>query len=111
MDVFYTLYGEDKAFVKYQCNELIKTLDTDDIVRYDMSVTDVMDVVDDASTVAMFSDKKIIILEDSYFLIANKSASHLEVLENYIQHYNPNSYLIFLVYHDKIDTRKKIKIL
>lgn len=40
--------------------------------------------------------------------MANKTIPSLELLEGYLEHYNPNTYLFFLVYHDKIDTRKKI---
>ena len=108
MENFYTLYGEDKALVKHKCNELVKTLQSDDIIKYDMNVTDITEVIDDASTIGMFSNKKIIILDDSYFLIANKTINNQEKLEEYLNHYNPNNCLIFLVYHDKIDTRKKI---
>ena len=108
MENFYTLYGEDKALVKHKCNEIVKTLQSDDIIKYDMNITEITEVIDDASTIGMFSNKKIIILDDSNFLIANKTINNLEKLEEYLNHYNPNNCLIFLVYHDKIDTRKKI---
>ena len=108
MENFYVLYGPDKAKILYETDILIKKLKTTDIVKYDMTETSITEVIDDASTVAMFSNKKIIILENSYFLTANKSIDNIEYLENYLEHYNPDNYVIFLVYNEKIDTRKKI---
>lgn len=38
----------------------------------------------------------------------NKTIEHLEKMEQYIEHYNSDSYLIFICNAEKIDTRKKI---
>ena len=108
MENFYTLYGEDKALVKYECNQLLQTFSNCDIVKYDMLDMSIEDVVDDARTVGMFTEKKVIVLEDAFFLMANKSVLGQEKLEYYIEHYNPSNILVFLVFHEKIDTRKKI---
>ena len=108
MENFYVLYGINKEEVKYEANKLIKKLKGEDIIKYDMNETELLDVINDASTVGMFSNKKTILLEDSYFLTANKTIPSLEELETYIEHYNPDNTLIFLVYSEKIDTRKKI---
>ena len=108
MENFYILYGEDKELVKYELEKIIKKVGGSDIVKYDMTSTNLLDVIDDASTVGMFSEQKIIILEDCYFLTANKTIPSIEDLEKYIEHYNPNNILFFLVYNDKLDARKKI---
>lgn len=108
MENFYVFYGSDKAGVIYECNQLIKKLKETDIIKYDMNTTNLMDVIDDAQTVGMFSNRKIIILDDAYFLTANKSIDGLEELEKYLEHYNQDNILILLTYSEKIDTRKKI---
>jgi len=108
MENFYVIYGPDKAKINYECDKLLKTFDTTDIVRYDMKEVSLEDVLDDAKTVGMFSRKKVIILEDSFFLTGNKSIDNIEELEIYLEHYNPDNYLVFLVYNEKIDSRKKI---
>ena len=108
MDNFYILYGEDKDLIKYELNNIITKIKDADKITYDMTKTTILDIIDDASTIGMFSTKKIIILEDSYFLTANKTIDNLDQLEKYLEHFNPNSYLFFLTYSEKIDTRKKI---
>ena len=108
MDNFYILYGEDKDLIKHELNSIITKIKDADKITYDMTKSTILDVIDDASTIGMLSTKKIIILEDSYFLTANKTIDNLDQLEKYLEHFNPNSYLFFLTYNEKIDTRKKI---
>lgn len=108
MSNFYLLYGEDNAVIDNEINKIIKKLNIKDIIKYSFDSTDVETVLEDASTISMFAPKKIIILEDCNFFKANKTIDKIELLENYLEHYNPNSYLIFIINSEKIDTRKKI---
>lgn len=108
MKNFYLIYGIDRSIVNNELNKVIKSLSIDDIVKYDMNNSNILDVIEDASTVGLFSSNKIIILDDCYFLSANKSIDNIEELEAYIEKYNPNNYCIFISYTDKVDTRKKI---
>lgn len=108
MKNFYLIYGIDRSIVNNELNKVIKSLRVDDIVKYDMNNSTILDVIEDASTVGLFSSNKIIILDDCYFLSANKSIDNIEELEAYIEKYNPNNYCIFISYTDKVDTRKKI---
>lgn len=108
MHNFYLIYGSDRSIINNELNKLIKELKIDDIVKYDMTTSNLLDVIEDASTVGLFSFNKIIILDDCYFLTANKTIDNIEELENYLEKYNPNNYCIFICYSDKVDTRKKI---
>lgn len=108
MKNFYVLYGVDKSLFNYELDQLLKKLSLDDVSRYDMMVDSMDMVVEDASTVGMFSPKKVIVLDNCFFLCANKTIDRLDLLEEYLEHYNPKHYCIFLVYADKLDTRKKI---
>lgn len=108
MKNFYLIYGIDRSIVNNELNKVIKSLRVDDIVKYDMNNSTILDVIEDASTVGLFSSNKIIILDDCYFFSANKSIDNIEELEAYIEKYNPNNYCIFISYTDKVDTRKKI---
>ena len=108
MKNFYLIYGIDRSIVNNELNKVIKSLKADDIVKYDMNNSTVLDVIEDASTVGLFSSNKIIILDDCYFLTANKSIDNIEELEKYIEKHNPNNYCIFISYTDKVDTRKKL---
>ena len=79
MDNFYLLYGEDKGLIKYELNKIIKSIKDVDTITYDMSRTTLLEVIDDAKTIGMFSSKKIIILEDCYFLTSGKTIDNLEL--------------------------------
>ncbi len=108
MHNFYTIYGLDKSLINIELNKIIDKLKIDDVVKYDMSNSNLVDVIEDASTMGLFASKKIIILDDCSFLGANKTIVDIEMLENYIEHYNPNNYCILISYTEKIDSRKKI---
>lgn len=108
MDNFYLIYGPEKSLIQNELNNLLKKLNIDDIIKYDMTNSNLVDVIEDASTVGLFSTKKIIILEDCYFLGANKTIEDLDKLEQYLEKYNKDNYCIFLSYMEKVDTRKKI---
>ena len=108
MNNFYLIYGPDHSVINNELNKLINKLNIKDIIKYDMQNSNLLDVIEDASTVGLFSTNKIIILDDCYFLTANKTIDNIEKLEDYINKYNPNNYCIFITYSEKIDTRKKI---
>ena len=108
MTNFYLLYGLDKSIIDNELNNIIKKKNTKDIIKYSMDNNLIKDVIEDASTISMFSNKKIIILEECNFLKANKSIDDIELLEKYLNNYNKDTYMIFISYTDKLDTRKKI---
>ena len=81
MKNFYILYGLDKSLIKNELNKIIKTINIEDVITYDLSSTSIIDIIDDAKTISMFSSKKIIIIENSNFLCANKTLDNIEVLE------------------------------
>lgn len=108
MNNFYLIYGPNRGIINNELNKVIATLKINDIVKYDMANSNLLDCIEDASTVGLFSTNKIIILDDCFFLNANKTIDNIEELENYIEKYNPNNYCILTCYTDKVDTRKKI---
>lgn len=108
MNHFYILYGLDQSLINQKLKELLTEINTKDIIKYNMEQSSVLDVIEDLSTVSMFSEKKVIIMENCFFLTANKSIPNLEKLEDYIEQ-NKSSYdCIMLVFAEKIDARKKI---
>lgn len=108
MENFYVLYGLNKGLIKIELEKLLKKFKNCDLIKYDMSTTEIESIIEDARTVSLFGQKKVIILEDAFFLGTNKNIDNLKLLEDYIEHYNPDSYLIFICNLEKIDTRKKI---
>lgn len=108
MKNFYLIYGIDKSIIDNELDKLLKKLKIDDVVKYRIPDTKIEDIIEDASIVGMFSSQKVIVVENATFFNANKTIDNLSLLEEYLEHYNKDNYIIFIDNKDKIDTRKKI---
>lgn len=108
MKNFYLLYSSDGAILNKEINDLEKKLDIsdNDIIYY--NIDDIDGIINEVSTIGMFSLNKFIIINmDSYFK-DKKNIPNINLLENYFDSYNSNSYLVFVCNSDSIDSRKKI---
>ena len=108
MKNFYLLYSSDGAILNKEINDLEKKLDIsdNDIIYY--NIDDIDGIINGASTIGMFSLNKFIIINmDSYFK-DKKNIPNINLLENYFDSYNSNSYLVFVCNSDSIDSSKKI---
>lgn len=105
---FYLLYGEDKAVLNKELEDLKKRLsiNEDDITYYD--IENINDIIDEALTISMFSNHKFIIIDSTSYLSEKKEVSNINLLEDYFEHYNTDSYLVFISNKDTIDSRKKL---
>ena len=92
MKNFYLIYGAERSFVNNELSKLIDKLNIGEVIKYDMQVSSISSVVEDALTVGLFTSNKIIILDDCFFLSANKTIDDIEMLEEYIDKYNPDNY-------------------
>ncbi len=108
MTNFYLLYGNDKTIIENELNNLLNKNNEIDIIKYSLDNTTIEEIIEDASTISMFANKKIIVLDNCSFFSANKTINNQELLENYLNNYNPNTYIIFIANTEKVDTRKKI---
>ena len=106
--MLYLLYGD-----AYGINGYIKKilesnkLEDINISKYDLDAYNYKDVLEDASSVSLFDDKKIIIVSNASIFTSAKTSIELESFEKYIENFNPNTILIFTT-ENKIDERKKV---
>ena len=108
MKRFYLFYSSDSGILSREVDNLRRRLNMslDDTINYD--INNVSDIVNEASTIGMFSLNKFIVINiDSYFK-DKKDIPGINLLEEYFDNYNSNSYLIFICNSDTIDSRKKI---
>ena len=107
MKNFYLLYGDDRAILNKEIDNIKKKLNVsdDDILHYD--INDVLDIVNEAETISMFSNIKFIIIDATSYLADKKDITNIKVLEEYFDNFNSNSYLLFVCYGN-IDSRKKL---
>ncbi len=109
----YLLYGT----VDYLINKAIDKIVNDNkinefnINKYDLTNSLLTDIVNDASSMSLFDDKKAIIVNNSYIFTGTTKKNleqNTEELENYLNNINDNTILIFIVNNEKLDERKKI---
>ena len=108
----YLVYGLENYLIDEKINEIIKKskVESDNIISYDLNDDSIFQVLLEASTVSMFSDKKLLLVNNSNFLCANKSLSEQELddLNKYIEKPFDDVIIVFIVREEKLDSRKKI---
>ena len=108
MKNFILIYGLDKSLIRNEINKIKDRLGASEIIKYSLDKDNLEDIILDASLTSMFSDKKVILVENSYFFSSNKSNIDIKPLEEYLEHYNSDTIIIFVCPTEKIDTRKKL---
>lgn len=100
----YLLYGTDEYLIKNKINSIIidNNLTKLDIVTYDLD-NNIKDIINDATTLSLFQDKKGIIINCS-----NLFKEDLTLLEKYFDNINPDTIMIFVYKEKKLDERRKI---
>ncbi len=106
--MLYLLYG-DAFGIENEVKKIVKTSKIEDIniSKYDLDAYNYKDILEDAQSVSLFDDKKLIIVSNASIFTSAKSGVDLEVFEKYIENYNPNTTIIFTT-ENKIDERKKV---
>lgn len=105
----YLIYGIDRALIINKTNEIIKKLDInkDSIIKYSLNENNLNEILEDASTINLFSEKKIIVINDANIFTGSNNIDTTN-LEKYLNNYNELTYMIFSFIGDKVDSRKKI---
>ena len=111
--MIYLLYGEEQLLINNELNKIISdnNIDEVNISRYNLEEVLLKDIVEDANTTSLFSDKKLIIVDNSYIFIRTTKKvieQDIDILISYINNPNPDTILIFIINNDKIDSVKKI---
>ena len=105
---FYLLYGTDTSIIGREI-DIIKeklSISDNDVIYY--NIEDIQNIVDEALTISMFSANKLIVIDSTIYLSQKKDIENINLLENYFNNYNSNSYLVFVSNSDTIDSRKKL---
>ena len=104
----YLIYGNDYGLIKREIDKL--TNEVSDVVKYDLSTDKIDELLDDASCMSLFGDKKVLVGENALFLTTTTTnVNHnLDYLTNYLNDDNHENIVILSVLTDKLDERKKI---
>ncbi len=107
--MIYLLYGEEEYLLKNELSKIKKDFDINDISIYDMDEINLKNLVDDASSMSLFSNKRLIIIENSsIFTGSSKKRDDIKYLEEYVNAPNSSTTLVFIVNNSSLDNRKKI---
>lgn len=106
--MIYLLNG-DIHQIKTFIDELIKKNNIDDINinKYELDAYNYKDVLEDASSISLFEEDKMIIAYNALIFSSTKQAVDADEFIKYLENPNPNTTLIFVL-EDNIDERKKI---
>jgi len=111
--MIYLLYGIQKFLINKKIKEIINInkIDKYNIDYFDLEKNSLKEIIESANTISLFSDKKVIIVENCYLFtgISKKTEEkEINILNQYINNINSNTILIFCVESEKLDSRKKI---
>lgn len=109
MNKIYLIYGDERYLIEKKINEIISENSDYDVIKYDMTIDNIKDAIEDALMGSLFSEKKIIICDNCLFLTTLKcEIDHkVEYLNDYIKKDSDNI-LILVVNNESLDKRKKI---
>ena len=103
----YLLYGTKDFEIEEEIKKLSKGIDEMNISKYDLNNDMLSLALEDAKTISLFSDKKLVIVDNANMFTGSTSKDS-ELIEEYLNHINENTTLVLIVHNDKLDTRKKI---
>lgn len=99
----YLFYGNNKSIINDKINNIINKYNIVDnnIIKYDLE-DNLDNIIKEASMISLFGDTKLILINTTF-----KEDIDIDKLEEYLKHYNNNTYIVFIS-NDKVDTRRKL---
>ena len=92
--MIYLLYGKELLLIEKKIEEIIKKehLSEYSINKYDLENDSLNSIIEDATTISMFGDKKGIVVANSYIFTGTTKKSSIEqntdLLLSYLDHFN-----------------------
>lgn len=112
MNKIYVFYGEEDFLINKAILSVCHKHSDGQVIKYDLSKTNISDLVEDALMGSIFGEKKIIIGYNAIFLSSDSTKEtinhNIETFINYIDHSNPDTIIILVLESDKLDKRKNI---
>lgn len=110
----YLYYGLEQFLIDKEIELLKKqnNIEDIDVIRYDLENTKIENVLEDALSISLFGNKKLIIVENAYIFTGtiNKKLieQNINLLKDYINNGSFNNIIVFTILKEKIDERKNI---
>lgn len=112
----YLLYGTEAYFIEETLKRITRQLSEDgevEIINFDLEEKNVNEVIYEADTLPFFSNKKLIVAKNAFFLKATEKGKEkvnhdTTELEKWLQSPSPTAITVFIAPYEKLDERKKI---
>ncbi|WLR49905.1 DNA polymerase III subunit delta [Bacillus tianshenii] len=113
----YLFYGTENFLIEDTKQKLIqKTLSEEDrdfnLSFFDMAETPIQAAIEDAETLPFMGERRVVIVQNAYFLTAQKNDQKVEhdlkQLERYIEDPSSESIVMMIAPYEKLDERKKV---
>lgn len=108
----YLILSNDYVDMTDNIKKITKQLDFsyEDIIKFDMSITPLEDVIEELNTYGLFSENKVVVLTSCDFLTGDKNRQSIPQNESLLEKYinNPNELNSLIICVSKLDERKKI---
>ncbi|GGI40116.1 DNA polymerase III subunit delta [Mammaliicoccus stepanovicii] len=110
-------YGAVDALIEKKSDETINQYlsgerDEFNYVKYDLYETPISVAIEEALTLPFLSDKKVVHIKNAYLFtgekVNNQISQNTDDLLHFIEHYDGETLVIFDVFNEKLDERKKL---
>ena len=107
--MIYLFYGIEDYLIQKEIDSIKQKNNIEEISisRYDLTNTNIEKIIEDCEMNSMFTDKKVIIVNNSYIFTGQSKKvqieQNLEALEKYINNSNIDTLLIFISDSEKLD--------
>ena len=107
--MFYLLYGKEKYLIDLEIKKIIKNNDINEysISKYDSKINKIDEIINDAISISLFGEKRLIIINCTYFSSEKSDEEEIKKLDNFLNT-NLENIIVFIVESEKLDERKKI---
>ena len=103
-DKLFLLYGEEPFLINKKINEIVQD---ESVVFYDMESTDFNDIKEEIMSYSLFSNNKIVVCKNCYFLTSSsENKEYLNILGEILKNDFDNK--LILSVNSKVDERKKV---
>ena len=111
------IYGEVPELVEKKSNEIVESYlnekkDDFKYVKYNLYDTSFNQIIEEALTMPFISEKKAIVVKNAFIFTGEKVSKDIqpnnEQVNEFLEKYDGENFIIFEVYQNKLDERKKI---
>ena len=111
------IYGEVPELVEKKSNEIVESYlnekkDDFNYVKYNLYDTSFNQIIEEALTMPFILEKKAIVVKNAFIFTGEKVSKDIqpnnEQVNEFLEKYDGENFIIFEVYQNKLDERKKI---